>query len=1749
MHQNVKKCLFFWFIIVFFSLHSLAQPTITSVSPGSGPVGTTVTIGGSNFSTTPSNNIVYFGAVRANVMMATSTFLTVTVPAGTTYQPITVTVNNLTGYSAKPFIVTFLGAAIQFNSQSFENEAHIDSVDSNTETTKYTIGDINNDGKIDVITVDRLNNTISVYRNSTTSGQISFASKVEFATAQSPRAVAVADIDGDGKLDAIVTNLKSNTVSIFRNISSGSAISFASRFDFVTATQPSGISVTDLDKDGKPDLVVNTINLEGYVSVLRNTTSGSTISFASKIDLQSNGGSIENISTGDLDGDGKTDIAVPNYGLHSTSIFRNTSPVGSISFAAKLDIATGQYPDQLQIADLNDDGKLDLAVSYYLSNDNVSIFKNTSSAGSISFATAVNYPTGSATDGIAINDLDGDGKADMAVCGIFDSVSLFKNTSASFGAISFAPISKFATVWDGPILTGDFDNDSKPDISLHGGLFRVIIRKNRTTEPQITSFTPTSGGPGTTITITGQKLSGVTSVSFGGVAANSFTVVNNTTITAVVGAGASGDVTVTASYGTAKLNGFIFTSPPIINSFTPTTGLSGVTITISGNNFLRATAVTFGGVPAAAYTVVNATTITAVVGAGASGNVSVTTPSGTAIFGGFTYIPKPHVISFTPTTGTIGTAVTITGTDLTGATDVRFGGIPAGSFTVISSTTISATVLGGSSGNVKVTTPGGSDSLNGFIFIQPPSPVITSFTPTTGAVGTVVTIVGNNFDTNPSLNYVYFGPARATVSSASANSLTVTVPYGATYNSISVTTNFLTAYSNTRFIVTFPDGGNVSSNSFEGPYSFTASTSPEDVCISDVDGDGKNDLISANDFSSTISVLRNNSTNGSISFASKVDFYSNYDTWRVLSSEIDGDGKKDIVAINHGDKKITVLKNTSIAGSISFAPYWSYPLTQEPWDIAVADFNSDGKTDFAVVSYYSLSVIRNTSVVNNFSLAPKIDFITPSATVAVATGDLDHDDKPDIVYLDNSGDSIYIMRNTSNGGILSFASPIGYPTKSDYLYYGPTDVTIGDMDNDNKPEIIVANTLASRSISIFKNNSVRGVISFPDRIDILTGNIQPCNLSLDDIDGDSKPDIAFTHEYVPRTISVVKNISTTGSIAFAEHVDFTDNGNSQLGSGICTGDLDGDGRPEIIASGGNTVGNFVYVYKNKTNGPHITTFTPANGIAGQSITITGLNFANITEVKFGGVSAISFKVNSPTSITAVLSSGASGNVTVANAIGIASAKGFLYGLAPTITSFTPKSGVTGAIITITGTNFTGATAVTFGGLLATSYTVVSPTTITATVGLGASGNVSVMVPGGTASLQGFTYIPPAPVINSFAPQNGSEGTLVTISGSNFTGVTSVSFGGVPASSFTVVGPSLITASVSVGATGSVAVTTSGGTGSKAGFTFIQAAPTVISYTPTGAATGATITITGTNFTGATAVSFGGIAATSFTVVSPTTITAVVGTGASGNVSVTTPGGIATKTGFTFISAPVITSFTPTNAGAGTTVTLTGNNFTGATSVSFGGIPATSFTVNSPTSLTAVVATGASGNVSVTTLGGTATLAGFTFIPAPTINSFSPTSANAGTTVTINGTNFTGATAVSFGGTPATSFTVVNATTITAVVGNGGSGDVSVTTQGGSASLPGFTFNFPTGLPGISGISNTLVIYPNPSKNIIVVDHPVTPKLSSILIIDMYGRLIKKFSIPRNERKSPLNIYTLSSGVYRIIWSDEKNTAGGLFFKD
>ena len=222
---------------------------------------------------------------------------------------------------------------------------------------------------------------------------------------------------------------------------------------------------------------------------------------------------------------------------------------------------------------------------------------------------------------------------------------------------------------------------------------------------------------------------------------------------------------------------------------------------------------------------------------------------------------------------------------------------------------------------------------------------------------------------------------------------------------------------------------------------------------------------------------------------------------------------------------------------------------------------------------------------------------------------------------------------------------------------------------------------------------------------------------------------------------------------------------------------------------------------------------------------------------------------------------------------------------------------------ITGTLLTGASSVKFGSTNATSFTVDSATQITATAPAG-TGTVDVTVTtpaggtSGTSSADQFTYNP-TPTVTGVSPNNGPQtgGTAVVITGTLLSGASSVNFGSTNATSFTVDSATQITATSPAGTgTVDITVTTPAGgtsaTGSADQFTY-NPPPTVTGLSPKSGpqAGGTTVTITGTGFTGATAVAFGSTAARACTVDSDTQITATgpAGTGTV-DVTVTTPAG-------------------------------------------------------------------------------------------------------------------------------------------------------------------------------------------------------------------------------------------------------------------
>ncbi len=312
------------------------------------------------------------------------------------------------------------------------------------------VADFNGDGKPDLVTgnfsdgpsfgPDR-NKTVSVLLNTTAPGAKtpSFAPQVTFAVGTGPIFVTVGDLNADGKPDLIVADSPDGTVSVLLNTTAAGASvpSFAPRQSFATGGTPISVAVGDVNGDGKPDLVVGSGGGEG-VSVLLNTTApGATAAAFAPQQTFAALGAQGSVALADVNGDGKPDIVTANFGDFNASsdavgVLLNTTARGAAaaSFAPQQAFpAGGNFPNAVAAADVSGDGKPDLLLANEFSH-NVSVLLNTTAPGANAPAFLVQPPSPTGSDVFAVvvvADVNGDGKPDL-VTGNFDgTVSVLLN--------------------------------------------------------------------------------------------------------------------------------------------------------------------------------------------------------------------------------------------------------------------------------------------------------------------------------------------------------------------------------------------------------------------------------------------------------------------------------------------------------------------------------------------------------------------------------------------------------------------------------------------------------------------------------------------------------------------------------------------------------------------------------------------------------------------------------------------------------------------------------------------------------------------------------------------------------------------------------------------------------------------------------------------------------------------------------------------------------------------------------------------------------------------------------------------------------------------------------------------------------------------------------------------------------------------------------------------------------------------------
>ncbi|MEG4470331.1 FG-GAP-like repeat-containing protein, partial [Microcoleus sp. AT9_B5] len=612
-----------------------------------------------------------------------------------------------------------------------------------------SIGDFNGDGKPDLaVANDTSSGSASILLNTTAPGATTptFATQVAFPAGSYPREVSIGDFNGDGRPDLALANSNSNNVSILLNTTPTGATTptFAPKVDFYSGISPRSVSIGDINGDGLPDLAVANFS-SNNASILLNTTAtgAATPTFATQVPFTNT--YPQSISIGDFNGDGLPDLATANSVSNTASILLNTTATGAATptFAPKVDFVTDSAPYSVSIGDINGDGKPDLATANRNSNT-ASILLNTTptNATTPTFAPKLDLATGTTALSVSIGDINGDGKPDLAVANrSSDTASILLNTTPKVTAVT-------ATTADGSYKAGDtiaitVTFDAAVNVDTTGGTPQLQLETGTTDR----FATYASGSGGTVLTFNYVVQPGDTSGDLEYLATTALTL-NGGTIKETVGTAFDAFLTLPTLASANSLGGskaiVIDTLAPTIASVTSsttdgsynTTGNINVTVnfseavTLAGGNMSVAldtggtvTIAPFTGTSAVGtYTPatgqnsldLNSNSITLATGATlkdtAGNNATLTIPAGQSLADSRAIIVDTIVptvaLTSTPAT-TVNAAFSVTTTfseNVTGFdnTDITVTNATVGNFVTVDAKTYTFDVTPNADGNVTV---------------------------------------------------------------------------------------------------------------------------------------------------------------------------------------------------------------------------------------------------------------------------------------------------------------------------------------------------------------------------------------------------------------------------------------------------------------------------------------------------------------------------------------------------------------------------------------------------------------------------------------------------------------------------------------------------------------------------------------------------------------------------------------------------------------------------------------------------------------------------------------------------------------------------------------------------------------------------------------------------------------------------------------------------------------------------------------
>jgi hypothetical protein len=1132
---------------------------------------------------------VQFNGVAAEFTLVSGTEIVARVPAGATTGPVSVTTPNGTAYSTGNFTV-YAGPYPTLTALApAPNAAHADATAVTLQFGLPMWATAPSPGGVHVYGSQTGSRTVA--------GTHGFAGDGTRALSFTPAlpfrpGEEVQVTIGEKTVNAAGTPLERPYVYTYRTATGPAPLSFRAHPPVYLETSPASVCTADFDGDGSVD-VATANRAGGWVMVCLNDGAG----ILSKPVTIRVGSTPRAIHAADLDGDGDPDLAAGNED-GTIAILQNG---GGGRFAIKSKLRAPQGVHEVTSADFDGDGDLDLASANYGCSSCTNM-SNTASVywndGAGNFPARTDLVTAIHPCAVAAGDFNGDGSMDLAVANASDnSISLFLNNRLG----EFLPAQRLTTGSSipGRLWAGDLDGDLDVDLLTYFPYYGssnadVLLYRN--------------DGKGNYVRTVLLQATYVQPGDYDG----------DGDLDLACRRDLTNAVTIRLNDGSANFP----TSSTVMPGFN--SGLLGTAdFDSDGTADLLA----------------------------ATGELNYSAGS-LQILLNPSPLPRTTLSSIAPTRGVAGTPVAIRGSHFTGTTAVRFNGVPAASFTVVSDSEIVARAPAGAGrGNVVVFAPGGAAvSSTAFELIVP-----------------------NPFAVVPSpLPYTHQAPATAPVSFSFREAMSPQTASGEAVRVFGGLTGLRSPAGSGTF-----SGGGTSQISFRPPASFLAG---ERVSVTLTTAAARLDGVPL-DKPYVYSFRTATAPSDLSAFAAQPPVHEGGYGF-VCPADFNGDGSVDFTVSTSADGGLTYTLSVRFNdGMGQFTPAHAIASIREVAGTMAADLDNDGDMDLVVLSQsphggddFCWTYLNDGQ--GRFTLKTKMT--VGSGPRDLQAVDLEGDGDLDLVMLNAHNDNrVFLLRNDGSANF----SAAHLAVTAEWRASG---VKMADFNGDGAVDMGVLWWVVNgeKRFTPWLNDG-RGNFT-EDNATHLSSGLE--EMLVDDYDGDADADVALVHKGTVHLLVndgvgnfSLRNGSQPALTEQYQHVadaDFDGDGDVDLIAGVSAqrfylflndgkgtfanpvayplagnalhprpADLDGDGDMDFFAADHAKFTVYVVLNEGKYN-PQITGLSPGAGAPGTTVAIAGTGFDRASQVSFNGVEA-PFEVISSTSIRATVPAGAtSGTVTV-----------------------------------------------------------------------------------------------------------------------------------------------------------------------------------------------------------------------------------------------------------------------------------------------------------------------------------------------------------------------------------------------------------------------------------------------------------------------------------------------------------------------